>query len=596
MNLEPHAIAAIAMTIAALILFSRDRIPLEYSCVAVLAVFVLGFELFPYPGETPLRGATFLAGFGNEALITICLLLMLAKGIEVSGALRPIGRFLTGVWLRNRSLALLATLAIAAFISAFANNTPIVVMLLPILVGVAHRIGIAPSKILMPIGFATIIGGMSTTIGTSTNLLVVSVSEQYGMPRLDMFDFAYPAVLAGGIAMLYLWLVLPRILPERPSLLAGTEPRIFDSVVTITDGSPFAGETLAVVMRRIGEQIRFTRIERGQALELVRLPTLRLQAGDRLHIRGTPECIQIAQEAFGATPGADQPKRAPDERLVEIVVTRDSPLHSRRLSQLRRDTLRGLHPIGWYRPGQRRVTTLKRTSDPLLRTGDVLLMQGNRHDIHLLMEKPHMLVLARSIHVPRRAKAAFAIAVMAGVVVVAALGIMPIIASALCGLGLMLVGRCLTWQEAWSSLDTRLVLVIVASLAMGNALVGTGAAAEMAHAFVAAVEGMPPPLVLSGLLLVTSLLTEVVTNNAIAIIATPIAMSVAAEFGLSPVPFVLAVLFGANMSYLTPIGYQTNLLVMSAGNYRFADFFRAGLPLQIILWLSLSVLLTRLYL
>lgn len=595
MSLSPHALAAIALTIFALILFSRERIRLEYSCLGILVLLVTTFELFPVTGTATLRGANFLEGFGNDALITICLLLVLAKGIEVSGGLQPVGRLLTQLWLFNRAVALLATLVIAAFVSAFANNTPIVVMLLPILVGVAHRSNVATSKILMPVGFATIIGGMSTTIGTSTNLLVVSVSEELGLERLQMFDFTLPAVLAGSVGIIYLWALAPRLLPDRPSLLAGTKPRIFDSVVTISDGSPMAGKSLSEFMRKMSEEIRLTRIERGKS-DLVRLPTSTLQAGDRLHLRGSPEAIRDTQEALGTDTRGGGLTRVPDERLVEVVVTRDSPLHRKRLGRVQRETLRGLDPIGWYRPGRRAMTSLEKSGDPLLRTGDVLLMQGPRAEIQQLMETPQILMLARTIHVPRITKAPLAIAVMVGVVAVAAFGILPIIASALVGVALMFLGRCVTWGEAWGAIDTRLVLVVVTSLALGTALVGTGAADFLAHALVGVVEGLPPPLVLSGLLLVTALLTELVTNNAIAVIATPIAMSIATELGLPPLPFVLAVLFGANMSYLTPIGYQTNLLVMSSGNYRFSDFFRAGLPLQVILWLALSFILPALYL
>jgi len=182
------------------------------------------------------------------------------------------------------------------------------------------------------------------------------------------------------------------------------------------------------------------------------------------------------------------------------------------------------------------------------------------------------------------------------VILVAALGLLPILTSALIGVGLMLLSRCLTWDEAWDAVDTRLALVIVTSLALGAALAGTGAAALIAVSLADLLSKLPPPMVISGLLLLTALLTEVVTNNAVAVIATPIAMSIATELGLPALPFVLAVLFGANMSYLTPIGYQTNLLVMSAGGYRFADFFKAGLPLQILLWLSLSIILPAMYL
>ncbi len=379
-------------------------------------------------------------------------------------------------------------------------------------------------------------------------------------------------------------------------MLAGTKPRIFDSVVTVEDDSPIVGQMLSEVMQKMSGQIRLTRFERGESLELVRLPTSTLQAGDRLHLRGSPEDIKATQEALGTDTKAGGLTRAPDEALVEVVVTRDSPLHRKRLSEVQRETLRGLDPIGWYRPGQRSMTSVEKSSDPLLRTGDVLLMQGPRQEIQHLMATPHILILARRIHVHRTEKATMALAIMVGVVAAAAFGLLPIIASALCGVGLMFLSRCLTFGESWGAIDTRMVLVIVASLALGTAIAGTGAAEFLAHGFVVITEGLPPPLILSGLVLLTALLTEVVTNNAIAVIATPIAMGIASELGLPALPFVLAVLFGANMSYLTPIGYQTNLLVMSSGNYRFSDFFRAGLPLQIILWLAFSFILPALYL
>jgi di/tricarboxylate transporter len=441
---------------------------------------------------------------------------------------------------------------------------------------------------------------MCTTIGTSTNLLVVSIAAEAGLERLSFFEFVLPAALTAGVGILYLWLVLPHILPVRTTLLEGPDPRVFDSVMSVNANSPLAGIALSQAMRVLGDGIRIHRVHRGDALELVRLPTLNLQEGDRLHIRGTPENIHEAQDIAGNIAGTqksvDDLQRTPDERLVEIVVTPDSPLHAKRLSQMQPDTLRGLYPIGWYRPSQRTGVRLEEFTDPLLRTGDVLLMQGPRQDIQDLMDTSRILILARSIHVPRVSKAPLSVAIMTGVVIVSALGIMPIVASALCGVGLMLISRCLTWNEAWNAIDTRLALVIVASLALGTALVGTGAAAWIARAFVSVIEGLPGPVVLCAFLLLTALLTEVVTNNAIAVIGTPIAISVANELGLPPVPFVLAVLFGANMSYLTPIGYQTNLLVMSAGGYRFSDFFRGGLPLQILMWLFASFFLTIFYL
>lgn len=596
MTLEPHALVAVLLSACALVLFSRNEIPLEHSCIGLLVALVLIFEFFPLQGSVDVSAATFLSGFGNEALITICLLLVLAKGVEVSGALHEIGKQLSRLWLRNRHVALLATLVFAAVASAFANNTPIVIMLLPILVGVAHRAEAPPSKILMPAGFATIIGGMGTTIGTSTNLLIVSVSEDYGLPRLQMFDFVVPAAIAAAFGILYLWLVAPRILPVRPSLLEGTAPRVFDAIVELPGHSDFADKPLRDAFRALGQDARIVRVERGRGIELVRLPTLLLQAGDKVQVRGTPEAVHNARRLLTGADRKDKLVREPDDRVVEVVVTRDSPLHGKNLSEAQKTELLGLSPIGWNRPGVHNSPALERVRDPRLRNGDVLLMQGPRQQINKLINTPQIMILARTIQVPRSGHARFTLLTMIGVVLVAALDILPIMASALLGVGMMLARRCITWLEAWSAIDFRVVLLIVTSLALGTTLTVTGAAEALAVGLVALIEHLPPPVVVSSILLITALLTEIVTNNAIAVIATPIAMSIATQLGIPPLPLVLAVLFGANMSYLTPIGYQTNLLVMGAGGYRFSDFFRVGLPLQLILWLVLSFVLSRMYL
>jgi di/tricarboxylate transporter len=288
--------------------------------------------------------------------------------------------------------------------------------------------------------------------------------------------------------------------------------------------------------------------------------------------------------------------RLPDQALVEIVVTRESPLVDKRLSVGRALVLGNLIPVGIHRPGAHKTEGLDELVDPVLASGDILLMQGKRQDIRSLQDQRRLLILDRNIHIPRSAKAPLALAIMGGVVVVAAVGWLPIAASALVGVVLMLFGRCLALDEVRGALDTKLILVVVTSLAIGVALVQTGTTGFLAARFVALVADLPPPVILSCILLVTALLTEIVTNNAVAIIATPIAISVAQELGIPELPFVLAVLFGANMSYMTPIGYQTNLLVFSAGGYRFSDFFRVGIPLQIILWLVLSITLPLLYL
>ena len=605
MPLEPHGIAVILLTAGALFLFTRERIPLEYSCVAVLIAMVLGFELFPYrrraaADEAPLElddraltGADFLLGFSNEAVITICLLLIIAKGVEVSGALQPLGRLLVRLWTMNRPLALLFTLVTTAALSAFVNNTPIVVMLLPMLVGVAHRVGFSPSKILMPFCFATTIGGMTTTIGSSTNLLVAGVAADLGQPTIGMFDFIVPAGLGAAAGILYLWIVAQRI-PDRPSPLTSGTPRVFTAVIEMNDDSRYVGQPLAELMRLFEGPARLERVQRG-GIELVRLPSLTLRPGDKLHVRGPVDAIKRIQDSAGGNFAGGEPRRGRDQRLAEIVVTRASSLLGKRLGELRGDLLGELQPVALQRPGPREPIPIEEAGDPVLNVGDVLLMQGSTRDVQQLKSSHNVLLLDRSISVPRTASAPVAVLIVIGVVLTAALGWLPILASALAGVVLMLVTRCLHWDEAWSAIDTRLVLLIVTSLALGTALSGTGAAEWIAARFVGVAEGLSPAVILALFLLLLGVLNEFISNNAVAVIFTPIGIGIAEQLGVPALPFVLAVLFGANIGFITPIGYQTNLLVFTAGGYKFSDFFRVGAPLLILMWLVLSAALSFMY-
>lgn len=283
---EPHALAVLLLTAVALFLFTREHIPLESSSLAVLVALCVGFELFPYAHEgESIHAIDFFHGFGHEALVAVCALMVAGQGLVRTGALEPIGRQLAQVWGTNPKLSLLLTLVLGGLLSAFVNNTPIVVLLLPILTSVSLRTGSSASGVLMPMGFATLVGGMSTTIGTSTNLLVVSVASDLGLARFGMFDFFVPAVAAGGLGILYLWLIAPRLLPERSGALSDASPRYFSARLNITEGSFCDGKTLIEVMRKTGGLLKVNRIRRGENTHLVPLPDATLRAGDQLVVR-----------------------------------------------------------------------------------------------------------------------------------------------------------------------------------------------------------------------------------------------------------------------------------------------------------------------
>lgn len=601
-----HGIAVLILTGIALVLFTRDKIPLETSCLIVLIALVSGFQFFPYQvNEIPLNPIEFFAGFGNEALITICALMIIGKGIEITGALQPLASLVSNAWSTRPLLALFVTLIAAAILSAFMNNTPIVILLMPILVGVSLRVKFPISKVLLPMGFATIIGGMSTTIGTSTNLLIVGIAQDMNVHNFSLFDFMLPVVIVGSVGVLFLWLIAPKLLPMRTPLMPDTSPRVFSGQLHVTEDSFAAGQSLSEVLAKTNNEMRIEKIQRGDNLFLAKFPEVTLFPGDRLFVKDTPENLKHYEQELGATLynitdnehpiETETQLNAEGQQLAEVVVTRGSPLHLRSLSAIGFTSLYGLMPLAIHRA---RLSSSKVTADLTtirLRAGDVLLVQGNRESIENLKSNGSMLVLDGTKDLPHPHKAKRAVTIMAFVILAAALGFMPISVSAIIGVGFMLMSRCLTWRDAFGSLSARIIMIVVVSLALGKALVITGMAGYIAGIFVSSTSGMSIPFILSMFMLIMSVLTNVVSNNAAAVIGTPIAVSIAQQLNVNPEPFILAVLFGANMSFATPFGYQTNLLIFSAGGYKFSDFLRIGIPLTIIMWLGFSLLLPTLY-
>lgn len=600
---NPHMIAVLLLTGLALLLFSREKIPLESSSLVILSLLTLGFEIFPFEGPLGvISSIDFFKGFGHEALIAVSALMVAGHGLVRSGALEPIGRTLARLWSISPSMSFLLTLLIAGVLSAFINNTPIVVLLLPILVSVSLKTKTEASSLLMPMGFATLIGGMSTTIGTSTNLLVIGVAYDMGLDRIEMFDFIVPALIANSIGMIYLWLVAPRILPKRELVLADSSPRIFTAHLVIKEESTAAGMTLSEVIALTHNHLQVDRIRRSETTYIMPLPDAVINPGDRLLVHDTPSRLKEFEQSLGATlysggeeVSDDHPLRAEDQQLAEAIVFRGSPLQNRTLNEIRFAESYQLVVLAVHRANERIKSMPQGLGNLNLRVGDVLLVQGKREQIRELKQQSIVMVLDATTDLPHTRKAPFSLAIMFGIILFAASGILPIAVSALSGVLLMLLCGCLTWRDISRALNAQVVLIIVASLALGNALLMTGGSEFLANSFVSLTEGATPAVILSSLMLLMALLTNVVSNNAAAVIGTPVAIEIAESLNLPAEPFVLAVLFGANMSYATPMAYQTNLLVMSAGNYTFSDFVRVGIPLILIMWLAFSWLLAIFY-
>ena len=603
---NPHAVAVLLLTGLALVLFSRDKLPLETSSLVILVCLAVGFEAVPFQADgVRLHAVDFFLGFGNEALVAVCALMIMGQGILRTGALEPVGRTLARLWRVSPSLSLLLTLLLGGFISAFINNVPVVVLLLPVLISVSLKTDTPAARVLMPMGFSTLLGGSTTTIGTSTNLLVVAVAMEMGLAPFHMFDFAGPAVIAGLLGTAYLWLVAPRLLPQRKICLTDASPRIFTAHLAVTEGGPLDGQPLLKALDMTGNKMKIDALERGEGNKLMLLPDVTLASGDHMVVSDTPEKLKEFERILSGTLypvgsedepiSEDNPLSEADQQITEIAVFQGSRLHGTTLNDYRFFERTGLIALAIHRSGKRYERIEDHVSDLRLRVGDILLVQGPRRNIAELKRNTDFLVLDSTKDLPYSHKAPLALIIMLAVILAAAAGVLPIAISATAGALLMILTGCLTWRDATRALSVQVVLIVVTSLALGTAMIRTGGAQYLGSVFVALSGNASPAVILSGLMLLMAGLTNVISNNATAVIGTPIAISIARQVGLPPEPFVLAVLFGANMSYATPMAYKTNLLVMNAGEYAFSDFLKVGVPLVLIMWGAFSFLLPFFY-
>ena len=598
-----HALVVMGLTAVGLYMFSRDWIPIETTGLVILATIVSLFFIFPYNfNGNPINPITFFIGsFGNEALITICLLLAVGKAIEINHSLQPLVGFLSTSWLTYPKLSLLGVLLFGAFFSAFINNTPIVVMLIPALIAVSKKAEISSSKILMPMGMATLIGGMSTTIGTSTNLLVVGIANDMGLEQIQLFDFVLPAVIAGSIGMMFLWLVAPRLLPNDPPRSTKESTRIFEAALYVDADGFTDGKTLVEIQEKAGNDFIIEKIKRSDSLFVAKIPSIMFEAGDRIYVNDTLENLQEYQQLLGLSLIEEEvAEEAETEigsevQLAEVVITSGSFLDHTSLNAQHFSSRFNLLPIAVH-SGSTGIELKGEIAAKTLTPGDVVLVQGSLEAIENLKTNSNMLVIENEDLDLGTKRSFVPLYIMVGVAGLAASNLLPISIAAMLGLIGMLVFRLMKWSDVGNAMNIPIIMLIVASLSLGNALEITGGSDYLAELFVYATSSMSVALILSTLMLLMAVLTNVVSNNAAAVIGTPIAINIAQQLGASPEPFVLAVLFGANMSFVTPIGYKTNLLIMGAGGYKFNDFVKVGLPLAFIMWVAFSIILPVLYL
>ncbi|RMH39679.1 MAG: SLC13 family permease [Deltaproteobacteria bacterium] len=534
-----------------------------------------------------------LAGFANEGVATVGLLFVVAAGLRETGVLDLLivpllGRPRTERGARGR---LIAPVAAA---SAFLNNTPLVAMMLPVVLDWARRARVPASKLLIPLSYASILGGMCTLIGTSANLVVNGMLIDAGHGGLGLFDLAAVGVPCAVVGLAYLWLGVGPLLPARGEVADALEdPREYTVEMVVAAGSPLAGKTVEQAGLRSLPGVFLAEIHRGGRVIPAVGPGERLEAGDQLVFVGLVDSVVDLQKRPGLVPATEQVFKldAPraDRWFIEAVVSHRCPIVGNTIRDGAFRTRYNAVVIAVARGGER---IDRKIGDIVLQPGDVLLLEAPPAfvDQHRNSNDFYLVSRATDAQPPRHDRAWLAVGVLAAMIALVLGSVLSMFVAALCAAGAMLLLRCCNEEAARRSVDWQVLLAIAAAFGLGRALDRTGAASAIAHGLVG-VAGDDAWWAFAAVCIATTLLTEVVTNAAAAVVMVPIALQTAAGLGADPMPFVVGIMISASAAFATPLGYQTNLMVYGPGGYRLTDFVRAGVPLSALV-LATNIALT----
>ncbi|WP_176082735.1 SLC13 family permease [Martelella sp. HB161492] len=596
-----HLTATFAIVLFTIVLFAIDRFSIETISLGVLVTLLLLFGVFPYTGTSGhvVSIEDLLSGFSSPALVTVLALLIVGKGLFATDALEGITNRIGKLYSRKPRISVAVILIVAGTTSAFLNNTPVVVIFIPVLASLAASFRLRAYQIFMPLSFITILGGMTTTIGSSTNMIAVGMAAKSGID-IGLFDISGLGVILALIGYAYVLFVLPRILRSRQSeLIANPKQKgaLFLGEIALNPQSRFLG--LKPTSGFFPELAPFTLHSLVRDGRLMLPPyddTLELAAGDKLQLTGTRkafmklaaqgEAAGIAQTGKAETAGAR--RVGADYHLAEAVVAPGSRFEGR---TIRFCGIQAAFGVAIY--GVLRKNRMGRGALDYLRleAGDTLLVGGGHEAIGSMRGNHDILLLEHSAEsVPPRDKALIASLIFGAIVLLSATGISPIVVNAVVGALLMILTGCLTLEQAARAFERQLFLLIGASIAMATALQATGGAALIARGAVSLAGDTSAVGVITILFVTVALLTNILSNNASAALFMPIALDMAERVGAPPMAFVAAVIYAANCSFVTPIAYQTNMLVMGPGHYSFGDFVRAGTPLLILMTISFALL------
>lgn len=599
-----NELIVLGVILIAIMLFIRQRLSIDLIALLIIAVLVMGGVLTPKQG---------LAGFSDPATLTVAFMFVLSAAVLRSGVLRALAPALSEQMRKSEVRGMAILLCGIPVISAFLNNTPIVAVFIPVVAQAARQAGISASRMLIPLSFATILGGTSTLIGTSTNILMSGIAVEHGLPPIAMFQQTPMGLVFLVVGIFYL-LVFGRKQLRKDRDPTGLEERFgvkdYISEIELLPHAPSAG--MRIMDSPLVKQMHMDIIEirRGEQVFTIPSGDMVLQAHDLLKVRCDVGHIRTLNDrkhvlihpmhGGAVAPGrTDAEGRSQGTKLVELVITANSPLAGSHLNET--DLMRIYRAVP-LAVRSREAVVNQRLEDVVLRSGDVILAEVRSHYVERLRaldrtaDSPFAIIAEQegTPGVDKRMAAITSLTLLA-VVLSSAFGLLPIVMSTLLGVCVVVLTRCMSMKDVYDAVDWKIIFLLAGSLSLGVAMSESGLSGRLANGIVSVLDHWGPVAVLAGIYLCTALLTEVMSNNATAAVVAPVAIAAGEALHVSPIPFVMAVTFAASFSFITPIGYQTNTMVYSAGRYKFTDFTRVGAPMALIFWVLATLLIPVFY-